>query len=147
MRPLIYGALGQLKTTVTCTEEMPVASGQVEAWNLIFPTFHLRAQKLSKWELLDWKLPTYNVLEADVPVQFQTTVSTYANIWNHCWKTNRERSLPGIYSVRKPQYLSHTELYPRMYIFRKGAFKGMTYTQTAHFGWEDEDFRRRHTHH
>lgn len=31
MRPLIYGALGQLKTTVTCTEEMPVASGQVEA--------------------------------------------------------------------------------------------------------------------
>lgn len=33
MRPqqLIYGVLGQLKTTVRCTEEMPVGSGQGEA--------------------------------------------------------------------------------------------------------------------
>lgn len=30
---LIYGVLCQLKTTVRCTEEMPVASGQGEAGN------------------------------------------------------------------------------------------------------------------
>lgn len=105
--------------TVRCTEEMPVASRWGEAWNLIFPAFPPWAQKLSQYRLLDWKFPTYNVLEADMPAQFQIT-----DYLCKVLKSQLKKQL-GIFSTRHPLYiyiyihiyLTHTHIYTYICIY------------------------------